>query len=80
MEHLSLNLYWENLKQKYLETETTMYDLSKMMARNIKLYTIVEQIINIYKLIKKTIVSEILDFYFTFTNLNDLIILFIIYH
>jgi len=57
MSFLSLHLHWENLRQRYLRRKTTIYDLSKMMARNVKLYTIIDQFMKIFKLIKRIEVS-----------------------
>ena len=57
MSFLSLHLHWENLRQRYLRRKATIYDLSKMMARNVKLYTIIDQFMKIFKLIKRIEVS-----------------------
>lgn len=57
MSYLSLHLYWENLKYRYTKKKTTIYSLGKMMARNIKLYAVIDQIMNIFKIIKKIDVS-----------------------
>ena len=64
MGHLSLHLHWGGLRTKYLNRQkNTMYDLGKMMARCVKLYSIIDQIMSIFKLIKKIEVSVLWDTY-----------------
>lgn len=53
MNQLNMQLYWDNLKEKYEGKKTTIESLSKVMARNLKLYSIIDQIIKIYDLIGK---------------------------
>ena len=63
MSKLNLTMFWQNYKEKYRDRKdkssvsTNMDELSQMMARNIRLYTIVDQIVKIFGVIKKLEVS-----------------------
>lgn len=57
MKQLGQLLFWENLKAKYARRTTGLDDLSKVMARNLKMYALIDQVMKIYDLINKIEVS-----------------------
>lgn len=58
MNQLNMQFYWENLKAKYAERKTTLEDLSKVMARSLKMYSLIDHIMKIFHLINKIEVSH----------------------
>ena len=66
--HLGQHDHWDCLQAKYDNCEEkTLYEMGKMMARCVKLYSLVDQIMHIFKLNSKMQVStfdnQIIVFY-----------------
>lgn len=59
MKQLGQLLFWENLKARYARRTTRLDDLSKVMARNLKLYALIDHIMKVYDLIHKIEVSDL---------------------
>lgn len=61
MNLLNMTLYWHNIKEKYMDRELTNYDLCKILARNLRLYALIDQFKKIFELIKKIEVSDFIS-------------------
>lgn len=53
MKNLGMQYFWENLKERYARKTTTLDILNRVMARNIKLYALIDHIMKLFHLIKK---------------------------
>ena len=60
MKNLGMQYFWENLKERYSRKTTTLDILNRVMARNIKLYALIDHIMKLFHLIKKIEVSLII--------------------
>lgn len=64
MQNLGMQYYWENLKERYSRKQVTVEILKRVMARNIKMYGLIDHIMKLYDLIKKIEVRNFIHFVF----------------
>ena len=62
MQNLGMQYYWENLKERYSRKQMTVEILKRVMARNIKMYGLIDHIMKLYDLIKKIEVRNLIHF------------------
>lgn len=64
MNQMNMMYYWEKIRLEYCDQDIlSIFDLEKLMSRCVKLYKMIDQFINIFKLISKKEVSLQLESY-----------------
>ena len=59
MNQMNMMYYWEKLRLEYCDQDVLNFDeLEKLMSRCIKLYKMIDQFIDVFKLISKKEVSK----------------------